>query len=718
MKPTETPGLDLALAGQVQFLSAPTLDAAGATTLRMAIEDAPLAAFLLARPDPAHPRSRHVDLLRAWCLAAALASCARAEAAPPQRGPTTDRDSSIHVGLRAVRLICTAPRWAGLWPELPDIPRDHAELLAILDDWAVQMHRRRATYFHNRANEISGLCRLLVRTRDRRSGGGRGGPREPEFGPWCWPVAALPVAPSETLGGQRRQVLVYHAPPSDLALEDAPLDAEEAADIAAVSGYAIDLAADPAFGAGDDDRSLEADCDLIDVLDQGQGWCGDAAALDDADCHHLWQRIERALAEPEPVPGAIWCGLSLALGRDIPELVASLAARPAPGSSWRVPAGLAFAPDVTGATGATIHRNGLVMHLPLRLAAALRIAEPCDVDTAIAAAQGWLRQALPGRLPRLSRLARALADGLAAVGEDAAVIGLLSGRRVEQMVQLYYASVRIERLDAAWRRHLRERLGCRDAAAGVFGLGTCHRVGSLRAPAVAEVGAYFQQLADQVIRARGVAERDIYRVADLHAAVTSHVGAVLAMVGALRPHGLAYPPLGGIVGQHRPRLRVIDKGSRMVSDARWIPLPPVARRAIGLWRRKTEALIDPGHGIGLLNPAFAQRARAALDGVAPPLIGLTSIFAAPTDLRAAELWEAAGTPAEAPRNWTRHFLRRELMEAGLSGALIDGFMGHGGAPSDPLRPTSGASIQDGDALAGALEAICAPLACIPQMEIP
>ena len=77
---------------------------------------------------------------------------------------------------------------------------------------------------------------------------------------------------------------------------------------------------------------------------------------------------------------------------------------------------------ITGATGATIHRNGLVMHLPLRLAAALRIAEPCDVDTAIAAAQGWLRQALPGRLPRLSRLARALADGLAAVGEDAAVV--------------------------------------------------------------------------------------------------------------------------------------------------------------------------------------------------------------------------------------------------------------------------------------------------------
>lgn len=57
------------------------------------------------------------------------------------------------------------------------------------------------------------------------------------------------------------------------------------------------------------------------------------------------------------------------------------------------------------------------------------------------------------------------------------------------------------------------------------------------------------------------------------------------------------------------------------------------------------------------------------------------------------------------------------MEAGLSGALIDGFMGHGGAPSDPLRPTSGASLQDGDALAAALEAICAPLTCI-QTEIP
>lgn len=156
----------------------------------------------------------------------------------------------------------------------------------------------------------------------------------------------------------------------------------------------------------------------------------------------------------------------------------------------------------------------------------------------------------------------------------------------------------------------------------------------------------------------------------------------------------------------------------MVSDARWIPLPPVARRAIAVWRQETEALIDPGRGIGLLNPAFAARGRAALDGVAPPLIGLTSIFAAPTDLRAAELWETAGTPAGAPRNWARHFLRRELMEAGLSGAMIDGFIGHGGAPSDPLRPTSGASLQDGDALAAALEAICAPLACIPQMEIP
>ncbi|MBL9059606.1 MAG: hypothetical protein JNK88_06240, partial [Mangrovicoccus sp.] len=187
--PAETPGLDLALAGRVQFLSAPTLDAAGATTLRMAIEDAPLAAFLLARPDPAHSRSRHVDLLRAWCLAAALASCARAQAAPRRRGLTTDRDASVCVGLRAVRLICTAPRWAGLWPELPDVPADHADLLVVLADWAEQMRRRRAGYFFNRVREISGLCRLLLRTRDRRSGGGRGGPREPEFGPWCWPVA-------------------------------------------------------------------------------------------------------------------------------------------------------------------------------------------------------------------------------------------------------------------------------------------------------------------------------------------------------------------------------------------------------------------------------------------------------------------------------------------------------------------------------------------------
>ena len=86
---------------------------------------------------------------------------------------------------------------------------------------------------------------------------------------------------------------------------------------------------------------------------------------------------------------------------------------------------------------------------------------------------------------------------------------------------------------------------------------------------------------------------------------------LLAMAGALRPHGLAYAPLGGIVGLHRPRLRAVDKGSRMVSDARWIPLPPVARRAIGLWRRETEALIDPGRGIGLLNKMRAYRLQEA-----------------------------------------------------------------------------------------------------------
>ena len=118
----ETPGLDLALAGQGQFLCAPALDAAGAISFRLAIEDAPLAAFLLARPDWARPRSRHVDRLQACCLAAAVASCARAHAAPRRRGPTTDRDASVCVGLRAVRLICSTPRWAGLWPALPDIP--------------------------------------------------------------------------------------------------------------------------------------------------------------------------------------------------------------------------------------------------------------------------------------------------------------------------------------------------------------------------------------------------------------------------------------------------------------------------------------------------------------------------------------------------------------------------------------------------------------------
>lgn len=652
----------------------------------------PLVAFL-AKPARADlPRADQLDLLRAWALAATLVFCA-------VNPSLSDRDSPVKSGLRMARRLSTRSDLDASRASLPPVPNDLHAIKGMLNRWEGQLARRGSSY----APRIAELRRLIECLPK-----GEATPRRPGAGHRPNVAKALVHPPLPRLaGGSASQCRLFRALPADLSDSDAPRNVEEAADIAAP--VLLDLGFAPPQRCSSARAAIETRLDLVEAAEVGgAGWTGAYAALDPEELRRLIAAIRAEIAGDTPQFGALTCALLILTGRPLAQLCALREGASFPGESWRVPQGLAYSPDVTDADQKKINKNSMVIEFEPALADALTKLGRCLVEEAEDAARAWLKETLTGgRAPRLSRLSRALADRMRAIGEDEAAIGLLSGAAVDQAAQLYYANFAVGRLDAAYCRFL-ESIDWATCAR-VSGLGRTQRIGSLRAPSRTEVQAFFRTLGGEMEAAQMDFARSVQALPVLVAAVNNRAAAVLNLAVGRRPHGFAFEPLQ-IVGERRPRVRITDKGSRLVSDARWLPLPPFALEAINAWWAELGRIEARLGNLGsALNRPLFDYMRAARAGEVPPFFGLDSLIDPPAPLSVAALWDRAGTPGTSPRNWARHFLRRELPEAGLSGALIDGFMGHGGAVSDPLAPTSGASAAQLDSLIRAIEAICGPL---------
>ena len=659
--------------------------------------DYPLASFLQTKPVEGHLRTADMDRLRAFGLAAALRFFAQTR--QYERKATDDAYATVQAGLRAIRRLVSSPGLDLLRLELPDIPLSIDATFATILDWHHHLSQRHDR-FARRIDEIRRLLQHLQRfqgTRDLRPVGARDTIRV-RMPAYAWAIREL-EGTAETVV----PTLLFRVPPEGVAEADHPRSAEEAADIALTEE--VDL--------GFEDRAADAvtssfttQLELLDLQDRSAAWLADHGSLSDSDCATIIRAAGQAMTQGgSPSVGAALCAASLLYGRKIAALVDLHGTPHLPGTSWWSRDGLGFASDVTGSGRKST--NGLIM----RPAAAWQrtfdeVLGRIHPEVALErAASDWLAGLDLPRPVRIGSLARALPDGLAARGEDQAVIGLLTGTSVRSMTQLYYASFPIDRLNAAWVLHQQERLGLGAAECGmVVPTGTRKRVGSRYAPSHDAVLSFFDELARKWEELSLLARHQkLVHGPDLHAAATNYCLAALSLVTARRPHGPAFPPLSQIVGRKRPQVLISDKGNRTHDDARWVPLPPSAMTIIGLYRQHLQTLFAEN---GVSGPALL---RDKIDGVllgdALPFFVWPGQFEYPYDLTAAEFWDRLDLPGRKPRNWARHYMRRHLADDGLAGHRIDAFMGHGGGWSDPLLPTSMDSLLDQEKLRAALDRI-------------
>lgn len=659
----------------------------------------PLAKMLLTRPRPDRPRVDDLDTLRGWTLVAALRCCADCN--------LDDRHSRILVGLRVVRLMVQGKYRFDPLDDLRPLTGTSADVLRAVQE----MQKKLETRGDETATRIPALL-CLLRDID--------GAAQPRF------MDPLPRAehPPEAWEEVRRDDgLTYVIGPTAEELPEGETYApEENAEDAEVLLYDFGLGeAEDAHQAA---TALQTEFAFLQHLDQDKGWSADYAALSQYECGLICSAAWREITSPKPDPGAIWCAASLLFGRAICDLAGYDVSPKTPqkGQSWwkmaEGRAALCFAPDVSRLTRKQVAGNTVVMTAPDPLSRRLAAVLAEGTQTAQEDARRWLGQVGLQRAPDLRRLSRALSDGLLAAGEDIAIAGLLCGRRVAELTQLYYASFPIKRLEDAWGRVQRDWFGAHEVGQLSGMMKRPHRIGSRSAPRPGEVTAYFQRLVDDVEANRANdAPQSPWQIMDRVAVETNLVAAVLTFLTARRPHGPVFEPLSQIIGLTCPRVRLGGKGNRDVDDGRWVPLVPAALQAIDIW---TECVTNLSQTrVFMLNPdlpAYIQRARA---GNVPPLFAWKDLADPPVPLMAADLGTRVRYPSlslrgkaastDTPPNWARHYMRGALSDCGVNWTLIDGFMGHGGAVSDPMRAASGASLADQDALSDALQAIWSDL---------
>ena len=632
----------------------------------------PLVSMLLARPLETVPNHKLLDTLRGWCLVATLRFCAASQ--------ETDQHSRPLTGLRTIRRMAAGKFGLDPLSELQGTELDAQSLRQAVFELE-QAYRARS---HPRLHQIGDLGRLIESAIFVRA------PRKVSAHLRRAEADRVPQDQTIERDGVTLTLSAQEAFGPDAALDDI-------AEAMRIRSYRF-APSDKAFA----EARFAAQLDLLEFEDRDLGFGAEFAALTGAEARMIGAKAQRDARAGQRGAGLVLA--ALVSGRSVEQL-AEASRTPALGATWISAQGaICFAPDVRFA-GAP-ERGGFGLHLPL------------GWDSDVAAARDWLARHRIGRAIPLSRVSRGLPDAMA--GQDDALVGLLCGLSVKERVALYYARFPVARLAKIWSAVLRDEFGLSEG----FSLQTIDpktlHIGSLCGPELKAVSAWFQELVARVSHARERLNEGVVALPSVTAAEANLAASVLAFQTGRRPHGPAFEPLGQIVGACRPRVRLTGKGNRQVEDGRWVPMTRASQQAVALWRGSLARL--RAQGVLAANRDLGEMVRAVEAGVRSAFFAWDEIGDAPESLTAAELFERVAAPAlprnrgqrakdvqGAPSNWSRHVMRRELAARGISGEMIDGFMGHGGAAADPLSPLSAASVGAQDALRDTLDAIWADL---------
>lgn len=650
----------------------------------------PLGTMIYERPSPKLPRIFERDWLRGWALIGALRFC--------DAFGETDHFSRVASGLRAARRMAQGRYGHDLMAELPLINGDIEGLVDAVYRLTKLLEQRGIEY----APQLSQLELIL---RDATT---PAAPRHIESMHRAATGDGMILLRREVIMGDMTVMLTSPTPvPSDTSAEE---QAEEMYESFYDFGATFRALAPPVARA-------EAQLELLDLAARDTPWQASFATLTPQEARALFNAALEGARTKQPGAGLVLA--SLVSGRTVEDIVAA-GRHPVIGTTWIGEQGaICFSPDVRFAGDPVA--GGFSLHPPPGLADWLTF--PGQPGKARQLATEWLSRFPTGRALRLSRIARALPDGLLARGEDAALVGLLAGRCCAAQVQLYYARFPIQRLQSAWLNLISDTFG----AAEGFHLTPLRRkvtaIGSVVIPSRPNVTKWFEVLIEAIEHARSAQPKGLNHLTGLVAAEANLAAAVLCLQTARRPHRDAFEPLSQITGRQRQRIRLQGKGGRQVDDGRWVPLGTASRQAIFLWMSMLDRV--EASGLGGANPSLGRMIRAIRAGEAPLFFSWDSVDADPEPLTAAAHFARVGAPllttnpARSPDgrpvpNWARHFMRDELACEGVPGTLIDGFFGHGGAAGDPMAPASGAAAADLDRLRQAIDAIWDKL----QVNIP
>lgn len=660
--------------------TAPPPDLATAqTALHRRLSAFPLADMLAHPPLPSQPRAAQIDRLRAWMLTAVLDAIACGD------GAQTTKDHAC----ATVSRLCRLPGLDAIRLRVPNLPVDHARsALQAVQRW---QHAERAagSGFAPRLYHVE-LTLAQLAGQQRLIHGPASRPRRDHNRHHIGAIEQWAKVPARD-----DLALMHRCDAFDL---DGELleTVEEAGDIATLSAMRMEA---PETGLSSAQTETEALMQAETELFAHNGAISAAThRLTAPEARQLHAALRAVICNGIAPAGVVMLAVSLLTGRTIADLCTLPRAAPTrPGRSWwsaqpvPKPLGIGFCPAVSGAPKPPA--NGLVMALPRWLQASVRDSIGIAPGQAVAEARAWLSSHNPAaRRLRPSHVAGALPTALAASDTDAALQALLLGANIRIAPQLWYSRVSIEALHRAWCDAARGWMGEEDPQLAVVKSGRAIAIGSRRVPTEAQIAAFFAARCDALDIARtGAWHSRPGGVEQAHGAFIDQCAAILLAATGRRPHGALWPPLSHAMQDGPwPQIRIRDKGNRLVDDARWLPLPPVACEALAAMTAHLHHLRDWGR---VMNPDVANAAKAALDGDGPLFWSLPDGPAAPAPLSCAAWW-AKVLPAGSERNLFRHFWRSRFLADGLPSWMIDQWMGHGGWSGAQFLPMGASSAAD------------------------
>lgn len=657
--------------------TAPALSARTRSAVRRRYTALPLAALLLEVPDPSQARADYLDPLRAWALAAALSAIVE----------EWTNHSTWRAAARGMRILSTSHAAAEARSRTPEISNgDPARVRRTLLDW----HAREVEIGSDLPNTLQDMVRALAqmtgKARHRVTDRARANRSESERHAARVRGVSMPMGHGGPLVDATFDLFDFN--------DEELCSTEEAADVARLAPVYFGLVEqDLAPGAHD----MAMELDSLDTLVEADGAVITASAhLTGGEARDLARALREALRQQGGAADMTLLAASLLTGRAIEELIALPRAAPEEAGQawWHIgpdQIALAFAPAVSGAPKPPL--NGFKIIMPDWLGTPLRRVLDAPPDPGMLRgreARAWLRGTRfpDSRAPRVRRIASALVAALRAQGVDSVLVGLLAGADIRHTPQIYYARVEVAKLDVAYRMYRKDWLGLEDAGPAVVPTGSAKVTGSRRAASQAVIKGIFaargHALEEATARLPGAVE-------EYHGAFVSLIALVLLWSTGRRPHGIVCPPLNDIcLDGAWPVMRVRDKGSRAVDDARWLPLPRVAVTALNTLRIYLSQSLLPWAAI-VWPREVGDAVRQALDGTLSPIWHIGGGVVAPLECR--HFWDNARPPRQ-PRNLFRHYWRSRFIEKNIPGWQADYWMGHGGWGSAQYLAASGYTAGD------------------------